>query len=134
MDYDIFFIYTLFVCSAGFATCFPMQQKALKHKRSIPKLLSRNFAARDMMFISNPIVSVSNQLYRNVVAQDMMFISNPIFPDPAIYSQFQQASVIHLILFSLLLLSGQKSLTFQGLVHSAFLGLGLFTFLGFKVD
>ena len=62
----------------------------------------------------------------HALSPEMSFIPSLTAPDPLV------AAVVNGIGFLLLKVSNQKSLTPAGLVNSAILGLGLWTFLGAK--
>jgi len=51
---------------------------------------------------------------------------------PSIYPIFEEAVVMNSVQALILILIGQKSLTPQGLLHATILGIGLWTFLGFR--
>ena len=57
-----------------------------------------------------------------------------LVPDSNIMVNFNEALLVNGISFLGLLLSKQSSLTTAGLIHSGILGVGLWTFLGFKVN
>jgi uncharacterized membrane protein len=60
----------------------------------------------------------------------------PAFPisivSPDIYPIFEEAVIFNCVQAAILMTIGQKSLTMQGLLHATILGIGLWTFLGFK--
>lgn len=55
-----------------------------------------------------------------------------LFPDPTILPSFYQALSLNAVQAVLLKVIKQKFLTDAGLLHSTALGIGLWTFLGFK--
>ena len=56
-----------------------------------------------------------------------------LFPDPTILPQFRDAAIVNTVLFTILSFIESKPLTSDGLFHAFILGLGLWTFIGFKV-
>ncbi len=55
-----------------------------------------------------------------------------VFPDPMLLPSFTQAVSLNIIQAFILKATKQKFLTDEGLAHSTALGIGLWTFLGFK--
>jgi len=51
---------------------------------------------------------------------------------PSIYPIFEEAVLFNVAQALILIIIGQKSLTPQGLLHATILGIGLWTFLGFR--